>query len=321
MKFFIDSVNSIPPHAQLRDQIKLAIALGRLRPGDMLPSVRDLEQELDMGKNTIWRVYQQLEKAGLVETRHGKGARVSANFALTGNKDKLERCEQLCSQTLQQVLRTKIHPASFLRYFQQYLIRSLGEGRQLIFTDCNRTETEVFSRQISELWAVDIQGILIDDLRTKLAQTAKARNTSILTNIYHLDEVRNALKGAAAEIIGMNFRWDRRMLKTIENLQESGTLLFVFEDPDKHHYGSLILKEFRSLVQGRRIALALKGISEVGDLRALCRSRKYSLILFSNRIWHRIPGDIKKLPVVARLTMQIDPSSLERARIQVGVIW
>ena len=92
MKFFIDRANSIPPHAQLRDQIKLAIALGRLRPGDMLPSVRDLQEELGMGKNTIWRVYQQLEKTGLVETRHGKGVRVGANVPLTENKDKLERC-------------------------------------------------------------------------------------------------------------------------------------------------------------------------------------------------------------------------------------
>ncbi len=322
MKFVVQRANSIPPHAQLRDQIKWEIALGRLRPGDTLPSVRDLQNELGIGKNTIWRVYKQLEKAGLLVLRQGKGVRVNTNVPITESKGKLDRCERLCNRTLQKVVREEIHPMSFLRYLQQYMIKTMGEGPDLVFTECNKTETEVFSQQISGLWGADVKGILLDDLRTQLVHKSTRRETTkVLTNIYHLDEARNVLKGSGVEVIGLSFRWDRRMLKAIEDMKEPATVLFVFADPDKHRYGNLIVEEFRSLVRGRRITTALKRMSEIRDLRGLCRSRRYDLIFFSNRLWHRIPGEIKKFRFVARPTMQIDPTSLEQARERVGVIW
>jgi GntR family transcriptional regulator len=69
----VDARDATPLHAQLERSIRVAIAAGRLRPGDQLPTVRQLAVELRINANTVARVYTQLERAGTVETRRGVG--------------------------------------------------------------------------------------------------------------------------------------------------------------------------------------------------------------------------------------------------------
>ena len=320
MKFVVNKSNSTPPQVQLLDQIRFAIGIGRLRPGDALPSVRELEQELEISKNTIWRVYQQLEKTGLLTLRQGQGARVNTDHVSGSDEEKLKQCERLCQKTLDHVLRSGIHPASFARYLQQYVARSVAEAPPVIFAECNDTETEIFSRQIAELWGVDIQGISIDELPTALSQKRARRNSTVLTNIYHVDEVREILKGTGIEVLGLQFRWDQRMLRAISDLKAPAKVLFVFKDGDEHLYGNLVREEFKALTGGRGISISLKGISELGNIRRFCLARKYDFIFFSNRLWHSIPTELKKLPFVARPTLQLDPAVLERVRTEIGAI-
>src|SRR5207245_10818458 len=65
-------------YAQLDRGLRAAIAAGRLRPGDQLPTVRQLAVELRVNANTVARVYGELERAGVLETRRGVGSFVSA---------------------------------------------------------------------------------------------------------------------------------------------------------------------------------------------------------------------------------------------------
>ena len=69
----INSADPTPLHAQLERSIRAAIASGRLRPGDQLPTVRQLAVELRINANTVAKVYSQLERAGAVGTRRGVG--------------------------------------------------------------------------------------------------------------------------------------------------------------------------------------------------------------------------------------------------------
>ena len=62
-----------PAYLQLADQIRHAAASGRLRPGDPLPSLRPLAEELRINRNTIAKAYAELESQGLIETIPGKG--------------------------------------------------------------------------------------------------------------------------------------------------------------------------------------------------------------------------------------------------------
>jgi GntR family transcriptional regulator len=77
----IDPRDQTPIYAQLERGLRAAIAAGRLRVGDQLPTVRQLAVELRINANTVARVYSGLERAGVLETRRGVGSFVCAQPA------------------------------------------------------------------------------------------------------------------------------------------------------------------------------------------------------------------------------------------------
>jgi GntR family transcriptional regulator len=77
----IDARDKTPIYAQLERGLRAAIATSRLRPGEQLPTVRQLAVELRVNANTVARVYAELERAGVIETRRGVGSFISATPA------------------------------------------------------------------------------------------------------------------------------------------------------------------------------------------------------------------------------------------------
>jgi len=71
--FAIDARDPTPLYAQLERAIRVAVATGRLGVGDRLPTVRQLAVELKVNANTVAKVYSELERAGVLETRRGVG--------------------------------------------------------------------------------------------------------------------------------------------------------------------------------------------------------------------------------------------------------
>ena len=74
----LDARDRTPIYAQLERGLRAAVAAGRLRVGDQLPTVRQLAIDLRINANTVARVYSDLERAGVLETRRGVGSFVSA---------------------------------------------------------------------------------------------------------------------------------------------------------------------------------------------------------------------------------------------------
>ncbi|MCA9440187.1 MAG: GntR family transcriptional regulator [Candidatus Omnitrophica bacterium] len=68
-----------PAYLQIVDQIKGAAASGRLAPGEALPSIRALAEELRINRNTVAKAFGELEHQGIVRTLHGKGVFLSTN--------------------------------------------------------------------------------------------------------------------------------------------------------------------------------------------------------------------------------------------------
>jgi GntR family transcriptional regulator len=75
----IDARDKTPIYAQLERGLRAAMATSRLRPGDQLPTVRQLAVELKINANTVARVYADLERAGAIETKRGVGSFVTAS--------------------------------------------------------------------------------------------------------------------------------------------------------------------------------------------------------------------------------------------------
>jgi GntR family transcriptional regulator len=77
----IDQRDPTPIYAQLERGFRAAIATSRLRPGDQLPTVRQLAVDLQVNANTVARVYAELERAGIIETKRGVGSFINATPA------------------------------------------------------------------------------------------------------------------------------------------------------------------------------------------------------------------------------------------------
>ncbi len=70
-----------PVYLQVVDQVKAAAASGALQPGEALPSIRPLAEELRLNRNTVAKAYSELESLGVIETLPGKGCFLKENHS------------------------------------------------------------------------------------------------------------------------------------------------------------------------------------------------------------------------------------------------
>ncbi|MEV0624126.1 GntR family transcriptional regulator [Nonomuraea sp. NPDC050404] len=73
IKFYLDRGSGVSTYLQLVHQVKQALRLGALRPGDQLPTAREVVESLAINPNTVLKAYRELERDGLVEGRPGMG--------------------------------------------------------------------------------------------------------------------------------------------------------------------------------------------------------------------------------------------------------
>ncbi|MAT71852.1 MAG: GntR family transcriptional regulator [Planctomycetaceae bacterium] len=78
VRFQIHPSSGVPIYRQIIDQVHALVAGGKLRPGDLLPSVRTVARAADVNPMTVSKAYSQLESAGVVERVRGQGMRVLA---------------------------------------------------------------------------------------------------------------------------------------------------------------------------------------------------------------------------------------------------
>jgi GntR family transcriptional regulator len=94
--FDIDTAHPTPLYHQLERAIRFAIATGKLGIGDQLPTVRQLAVDLRINANTVAKVYLELERAGVVETRRGVGTFVKArHLGAAHEKDREHELREL----------------------------------------------------------------------------------------------------------------------------------------------------------------------------------------------------------------------------------
>ena len=100
MEFVIDGRSGVPLYRQIIEQIKFAIARETLRPGEKLPTVRQLAVDLSINPNTVIRAYRELEIEGVLDTQQGSGTFVGTR---TPEIDSLER-QRMLDQILTELL-------------------------------------------------------------------------------------------------------------------------------------------------------------------------------------------------------------------------
>jgi GntR family transcriptional regulator len=105
MQFQCDTTSRTPIYRQLIDQVRSAVARGRVEPGERLPSVRQLSRDLVVNPNTIARAYTELEREGTIITQQGRGV-----FVAEPRTDLTKRARQKqLEERLDQLITDAVH--------------------------------------------------------------------------------------------------------------------------------------------------------------------------------------------------------------------
>jgi GntR family transcriptional regulator len=86
----VDPRSGVPIYVQLVEGVKHALTVGILRPGERLPTVRTLAEELAVAPNTVVKAYNELQRAGLIESRPGVGTVVAGNLEEVVREQQIE---------------------------------------------------------------------------------------------------------------------------------------------------------------------------------------------------------------------------------------
>src|SRR3954471_2185010 len=99
----VNPSSGVPIYLQLMEQVKHGIETGALLPGEQLPGIRPLAEELVINPNTVAKVYRELEHEGILELRHGAGAFVAGNGQVRTTTDKLRAGQTIVAAAVERL--------------------------------------------------------------------------------------------------------------------------------------------------------------------------------------------------------------------------
>ena len=136
MRIQVSFKSGKPVYRQVVDQVKVAAASGVLRPGEALPSIRPLAEELRVNRNTVAKAYGELESQGVIETLAGKGSFVCEQDSPFRKDVRLKLLTEEIDEAVVQAHHLQIGKADFMRLasdrfdvFAGRRSRAVGAGR------------------------------------------------------------------------------------------------------------------------------------------------------------------------------------------------
>jgi len=318
MDFRLDKHSDLPVVTQLQVQVKIALLLGQLRPGDTLPSIRDVERQLGIGRNVALQAYRGLEQSGIVKLHHGKGVLVRKHLSYDRKRSRSRKIEDLVNDVLRKAEERGLMPSAFGRYVYQRAIEAESAQPRILYADVGKAIAGERAAYISNFWRINIPSVSLDELAEM--PPAKLHSVSkILTNYVRFDEVRAIVKRKRIEVIPLGLIFTDEAVAEFSHLPRNSSVCFIFDDRD-FPWLKLIAQPYKRILTDSSVKFIPKPLSKVRNIAKLAQSKLYSCVVISNRLWENLPESIRKMPGITRPQLHIDPASLEEVRIRAGVI-
>ena len=119
IQFTLDQRSGVPAYRQIIDQVLGGIAAGTLRPGDQLPTVRQLAVDLAINPNTVVRAYRELEIREVLATQQGTGTFLTDKQPSVDGLERQRRIGQLCGELLARAGAEGIELADIIGYLSE----------------------------------------------------------------------------------------------------------------------------------------------------------------------------------------------------------
>src|SRR5215213_9440175 len=199
MDLRINSKSHVPVHVQLEGQIKHLILTGGFEVGSRLPSIRAMAGFLRVNRNTVARVFTDLEREGYVESRRGSGVYVVEPPVEAEDIKRQEVLERVIDLASAQDV-----PVEDLAYA---LLARAGvrpkEKTRILFVECTRAELDQFSEELEEQLPVEVEKVLIEDLPEKLSGVEDPPWQLAVTTFFHIHEVQELVEPLGIEAVAL----------------------------------------------------------------------------------------------------------------------
>jgi GntR family transcriptional regulator len=199
MDLQINSKSHVPVHVQLEEQIKHLILTGSFQVGDRLPSIRALAGFLRVNRNTVARVFSDLEREGFVESRRGSGV-----YVVEPPVDEEETRRQ---EVLERVMDLAAAQGVTVEELGNALLARAGVRPQekvpILFVECTGAELEQFSSELEEQLPVEVESVLLADLPVRLSGEESPPWRMAVTSFFHVHEVQDLVEPYGIETVAL----------------------------------------------------------------------------------------------------------------------
>lgn len=311
-----DVNNPLPLHEQIKDRIKLGLLLGGLRPGDHLPSIRQLDDKLHVGAAIIRRAYRELSTAGVLDLQHGRGVFIK-NGIHRQAAENARQYDALYDVVYRELDRSNLVPSSFARFLYARIGESERQAPSVTFVEDSKALARDYAAQLSQDWQIPISGITLVELRNMNA-VRRAELRRVLTDYYHVDEVREIMRKNRAKVVPVDVEFSPEMMRQIGSLPSSSRIVFVIHKEDFAHLRNSVGSFFENKFEGKGIQFNFASSDQV-QIPDLLGSN-YARVFVSNRIWDKLDAEMRGHPMLSRPRLQVTPQSVKSAWTAIGVI-
>jgi len=210
MDLRLNRKSQLPIHAQLKAQLSHLIQAGQLAPGAQLPTVRQLAGFLRINRNTVSKVFAELEREGYLSCEPGRGTFVSPPKAEAGARSqKMRNLLALVDEAVDKARRLGFSPAEFAGALYARAQTAPTPDRihkvPALFVECNRPQLKSFSAELEKALPLRLDSLLITDLErmARKAPRALQQYALIITTFFHAHEIQRLLAGTGIEVVGL----------------------------------------------------------------------------------------------------------------------
>jgi GntR family transcriptional regulator len=315
MEFQIEKNSPVPVITQIQEQIKLAIAVGTLKRGDNLPSIREVEKQTGINRGQIHRAYLGLHQSGLLSPAPGKRIAVAVSAAAPDSVNK--KCQELASVIIKRVRRIGISPIAFGRYLSRNMQEEERSFPFIAYVDTDKDIALRRAEQVSGLWHASVIGLTVDELKPALGRGSKIQK--ILVNHLNRDRIRSVPRRKKVDIIPIEISYTSQTIRALEKTGADSSLLLVLP---KHALpvASFIVEQLHKLMKCDDAKISWLDVDEVADFTELLADSRYDRILVSPGARNKVPPGLRRSARILLLQMELDAEDLEIARIRSGMI-
>lgn len=228
MDLKLNRKNQLPVHTQLKAQLVYLIQSGQLPAGTQLPTVRQLAGFLRVNRNTVSKVFSEMQREGHLSCEPGRGTFVSSSPMKS--KTKVERMNKLLA-----VVDDALGKAERLGFSAEEVFLTLYARTQaspvktrpvqdvrLLFVECSRPELELFSTELKKQLHIRVDPILVEDFAKAVEKDLESlrRYGLIVTTFYHIREVQSLLEASGMEVVALMVDTSLETLMRLTSLPE-----------------------------------------------------------------------------------------------------